>query len=306
MLATVGEVPAGPDWLYEVKWDGMRVLADISAGSVRLYARSGRDVTVSFPELVDIGSVIPDALLDGEIIALRDGVPSFEALGERMHVGDARKARALAKSQPVTVMVFDVLRLYGVELDKRPLTERRATLDKLELPAPQWRHSPTYNDGAALYAATREQGLEGIVAKRKRSTYQAGRRSVDWVKTPHHQSESCLVGGWRIEQGSGTRSIGSLLVGTEDEHGHLHFCGRVGSGLRNADTLELTRLLTPLTRPDSPFVDAVPAPDAKGATWCEPKIVVEVRYVERTSAGRLRHPVFRGIRFDLVEEDDEA
>jgi bifunctional non-homologous end joining protein LigD len=280
----------------------MRVLVDITDGNVRLFARSGRDVTVSFPELTALGDVLPDALLDGEIIALRNGVPSFEALGDRMHVADARKARALAQAQPVTVMVFDLLRLYGVDLRSRPLEDRRKSLAKLDLPEAHWRLSPTYDDGVALFEATREQGLEGVVAKRRHSTYQAGRRSSDWVKTPHHKTLSCLVGGWRSEKTSGSGAIGSLLVGLPGPSGELGYAGRVGSGLSNSDAVQLKKLLTPLTRDGSPFGTDVPALDSRGTTWCEPKVVVDVRFAERTSAGRLRHPVFRGIRADLEPE----
>ena len=169
MLATPGPQPIGKDWQHEVKWDGMRVLADISATGLRLTSRTGRDVTVSFPELASVTAGVKDALIDGEVIALRNGVPSFAALADRMHVGDERRARELAQAQPVTLMAFDLLRLYGVDLTQRPLTERRNSLDRLSLPEPTWRSSPVYDDGPALLAATLDQGLEGVVAKRRQS-----------------------------------------------------------------------------------------------------------------------------------------
>ena len=134
MLATLGAQPAGPEWLHEVKWDGMRVLVDVRDHAVRLFARSGRDVSVSYPELAGIGNHLQDALLDGEIIALADGIPSFAALAQRMHVSDARRAAELAERYPVSVMTFDLLRLYGVELLNRPLQNRRASLDQLQGP----------------------------------------------------------------------------------------------------------------------------------------------------------------------------
>ncbi|HEY0168273.1 MAG TPA: non-homologous end-joining DNA ligase [Jatrophihabitans sp.] len=299
MLATPGPQPIGEDWQHEVKWDGMRVLADVSATGLRLFSRTGRDVTVSFPELDSVLAGVKDALIDGEIIALREGTPSFAALAERMHVADERRARELAQTQPVTVMAFDLLRLYGVDLAQRPLAERRTSLDRLSLPEQTWRRSPIYADGPALLAATLDQGLEGVVAKRRRSTYQPGRRSPDWVKTAHRLHQVCLVGGWRPEAGS-AEQIGALLLGVPDGAGGLSFAGRVGSGISRSTGQDLTRLLGPLRLAQSPFSTEVPRLDAAGATWCEPALVVEVRHLGWTPGDRLRQPVFRGVRTDLT------
>jgi bifunctional non-homologous end joining protein LigD len=301
MLASPGHQPSGEQWRHEVKWDGMRVLADISESSARLFSRTGRDVTVAFPELQAIAGGLKDALLDGEIIAVSAGVPSFEALSERMHVDSPRRAQELSQRLPVTVMAFDVLRLYGVDLTGRTWQERRASLDKLELDGTGWSHSPVYLDGPALQRATREQGLEGVVAKRAGSTYQAGKRSKDWVKTPNRRHQVCLVGGWRQQTGTSVPTVGALLLGIPDRDG-LRYAGRVGSGLTGAVQQRLLEELDPLLRPDSPFADAVPAVDASGARWCEPRVVVEVRHLLITSSGRLRQPVFRGIRTDIEAE----
>lgn len=298
MLATPGPQPIGDDWLHEVKWDGMRVLADVSAAGLRLLSRSGRDVTVSFPELASVTAGVKDALIDGEIIALRAGVPSFAALADRMHVGDARRAEELAAAQPVTVMAFDLLRLYGVDLTQRPLVERRTSLDRLSLPESTWRSSPVYDDGQALLTATLDQGLEGVVAKRRRSTYQPGRRSPDWIKTAHRLHQVCVVGGWRPEIGS-PAEIGALLLGMPDGDGGLSFAGRVGSGISRSVGQDLKRLLWPLRLTRPPFSTDVPRLDAAGATWCEPSVVVEVRHLGWTTGNRLRQPVFRGVRSDL-------
>jgi bifunctional non-homologous end joining protein LigD len=276
----------------------MRVLADVTASGLRLLSRSGRDVTVSFPELVPVTAGVKDALIDGEIIALRAGIPSFAALADRMHVSDARRAEELAQSQPVTVMAFDVLRLYGVDLLERPLVERRTSLDRLSLPESTWRSSPVYDDGPALLAATLDQGLEGVVAKRRRSIYQPGRRSTDWIKTAHRFHQVCLVGGWRPEIGS-PEEIGALLLGMPDGSGGLAFAGRVGSGISRSIGQDLKRLLGPLRLPRAPFSTEVPRLDAAGASWCEPTVVVEVRHLGWTTGDRLRQPVFRGVRSDL-------
>jgi bifunctional non-homologous end joining protein LigD len=198
-------------------------------------------------------------------------------------------------------MIFDVVRLYGVDLTHRPLSERRATLERLELSGSHWQVPPAYDDGAALLAATGEQGLEGVVSKRRSSIYQPGRRSKDWIKFPHRRVESCLVGGWRPEVDSTTR-LGAVLVGLPQADG-LGYAGRVGSGIAGVTQAELTRLLAPLRIDHSPFAEPVPPVDARGSTWCEPRIVIDVAHLGRTGAGRLRQPSVRGIRLDLDPAD---
>jgi bifunctional non-homologous end joining protein LigD len=295
-------VPVGPEWLHEVKWDGMRVLVDTHEGRLRVTARSESDVTVTFPELAALADLLPDALLDGEVVAMDDGRPSFTALTERMHVQDRRKAERLAAARPIVLMIFDILRLYGVSLLDRTLEERRATLERLALDGPHWQVPAAYDDGPALLAATREQGLEGVVSKRRVSTYQPGTRSKDWVKLPHRRVQSCLVGGWRPEVGS-ERRIGALLVGVPDGSGGLAFAGRVGSGIGGRAQQQLTDLLTPIARADSPFSAVLEKADAAGSRWCEPRVVVDVRYLGRTEAGRLRQPTYCGVRSDLRASD---
>jgi bifunctional non-homologous end joining protein LigD len=299
---TAAAVPTGPEWLHEVKWDGMRVLVDAHEGRTRVNARSESDVTVTFPELAGLAELLPDALLDGEVVAMVEGRPSFRALAERMHVQDRRRAERLSATRPIVLMVFDILRLYGVSLLDRPLEERRATLERLELHDAHWQVPPAYDDGAALFAATREQGLEGVVSKRRASTYQPGRRSKDWVKLPHLRIQSCLVGGWRPETGSDTR-IGALLLGIRDDRGALTFAGRVGSGIGGRAQRQLTELLAPIGRADSPFEERLDRVDAAESRWCEPEVVVDVRYLGRTEAGRLRQPTYRGLRTDLTADD---
>ncbi len=303
MLATVAEaVPAGPGWVHEVKWDGMRLLADVHGGRLTLTSRTERDVTATFPELEPLGTAYEDMLLDGEVVALDAGLPSFAALADRMHVGERRKAERLAVTRPVTFMVFDLLRLFGSDLTAQPWAARRELLERLSLSGPHWQVPPTYDDGAGLVAATRERGLEGVVSKRRASPYSAGRRSADWRKLPHRTTVSAVVGGWRPEKDSAGR-LGSVLVGLPDDSGAWAFAGRVGSGLAGAAGVALARRLGPLQRADSPFVDPVPAIDAKGAVWVEPRIVVEVRTLGQTAGGRLRQPSFLGVRHDLEPAD---
>jgi bifunctional non-homologous end joining protein LigD len=297
MLATPGGLPDGPEWLFEVKWDGMRLLAEVADGRVRLSSRTERDVTAHFPELHELTRLAPDVLLDGEVVRLEHGIPSFAALADRMHApADPRTAAA----RPVTFMVFDVLRLYGVSLLDRPLTERRATLERLELAAvPQLSLSPGYTDGPALLEATRQRGMEGVVAKRRDSRYRPGRRSPDWVKVAHQCTQVCLVGGWRPERSSAGR-IGALLLGLPDGTG-LRYVGKVGAGLTGTAAQRL--LHERLVRRDQPpFGERLPRPDGVGARWCEPLTVVEVAHLGWTEGGRLRQPVYRGVRDDLQPE----
>ncbi|HWS58960.1 MAG TPA: DNA ligase, partial [Actinotalea sp.] len=205
MLATraadVVHLPRGPQWSYELKWDGVRALADTTSGGLRLRTRRGRDTTAAYPELAGLGG-LQGAVLDGEIVVMSGGVPSFEALAERMHVRDPARAALLARASPVTYVVFDVLRLYGVDLTGRPLDERRSVLDRLVLPE-RTIVSPVYPDADELWQVTLEHGLEGVLAKRRTSTYQPGRRSPDWVKAAHRTSRVAAVVGWRPE-GAGT------------------------------------------------------------------------------------------------------
>lgn len=309
MLATsVERVPRGPEWVHEVKWDGMRVLADLHGGRLTLTSRNGNDVTSAYPDLAPLASLYADALLDAEIVAFDNGLPSFGALAERMHVRSAKKAAALAATRPVTLMVFDLLRLFGSDLTSQPWQARRELLERLDLQGARWKVPPFYDDGEQLLAATAEQGLEGVVSKRRTSSYLPGRRSPDWVKIPHRPLVSAVVGGWRPETGSDTR-LGAVLVGLPGEGG-LHFIGRVGSGLAGRAGVAMNQALAPLSLASSPFLTDLPREDAVGARWVRPELVVDVRSLGRSSGGRLRQPSFIGVRPDLtpadVREDPDA
>ena len=302
----VGGLPRdGAAWVYEVKWDGMRVLADVRDGRMRLTSRRGNDVTVAFPELAGLASAHLDVLLDGEVVVLRAGVPSFAALAERFHVRDARRAAALASVAPATLIAFDVLRLYGVDLTARAWQERREALERLSGSGTAWQLSPVYDDGPALLQATREQGLEGVVAKRRASPYREGARTGDWVKLGHQRVDSCVVGGWRSETEDAGR-VGALLLGAWSQgpgRRVLRYAGKAGSGLATADQRELLTILAAVSRKASPFDPPVPRPDSIGAHWLEPHLVVEVRHLGHTDGGRLRQPVVLGVRPDLDAAD---
>lgn len=303
MLATpTTSVPAGERWLHEVKWDGMRILADVHEGRLVLTSRNGNDVTASFPELAGLEGAYDDMLLDGEVVALDAGRPSFAALAERMHVQDRRKAERLAATRPVTLMVFDLLRLFGQDLTSQPLSARRELLERLDLDGRHWQVPPVYTDGVELYRATLEQGLEGVVSKRASSPYLPGRRSAEWLKLPHRTTVSAVVGGWRPEKTNDAGRLGAVLLGLPTAEG-WRYAGRMGSGIAGAAQRQLMELLEPLRVPESPFCDPVPAIDARGAVWVRPEVVVEARVLEMTRDGRLRQPAYLGVRTDLSPED---
>lgn len=303
MLATVADrVPAGDAWVHEVKWDGMRVLVDVHDGRVTVWSRTERDVTAAFPELDALADAFDDMLLDGEVVAMDEGRPSFHALTERMHVSRRRQAEQLMATRPVTLMVFDLLRLFGQDLRSQPWSARRELLERLSLDGPRWQVPPVYEDGDELLAATRTQGLEGIVSKRRAAPYAAGRRSADWRKTAHRTTHSVVVGGWRPEVGASADRLGAVLVGLPDGDGGWRYAGRVGSGLAGSAGEALRRRLRTATRDTSPFSDEVPAIDATGTTWVEPRLVIEVRALELTGQHRLRQPAYLGVR-DLTPDD---
>lgn len=305
MLASRGStVPTGPEWIHEVKWDGMRVLAEVRDGVLTLWSRNENDVTVTFPELHEVGVLAAhELLLDGEIVAMAAGVPTFAALADRMHVSNAARARTLAARNPVTLVVFDVLRLDGRDLTGEPLAVRRAELDALGIGSAHWQVPPVYDDGPMLLDATKQQGLEGILSKRRSSTYQVGRRTKDWLKFPHRPSSSYVVGGWRRETGSDSR-LGALLVGTPTPAG-LSYRGRVGSGITGRTAEQLLGLLEPRHADGPPFCDEVPRVDATGTVWVRPEVVVEIAHLGVTGGGRLRQPSYQGVRADLVPDDLE-
>lgn len=303
MLATPGtHVPTDAGWSHEVKWDGIRILADTTRnGGTRLFSRNENLVTLAWPEINRSPLGDRDLLVDGEVIALNDrGIPDFRVLMDRMHVRSAARAAALADKIPATYMVFDVMRVDGEDVTNRPLGERRNILRGLGLEHSTWQVPETYDDGPMLFEATRTQGLEGIVSKRLTSRYVFGERSRNWLKFAHRHRRSYVVGGWRPQEGTADR-LASLLVGELTEAG-LVYRGRVGSGIGGAASRHLAELVAPIARAASPFADEVPAVDARGTFWVDPVLVVDV---ESHGVGydRLRQPSYRGVRDDLTPED---
>ncbi|MET0727726.1 MAG: non-homologous end-joining DNA ligase [Acidimicrobiales bacterium] len=310
MKATSGPLPAGDGWTYEVKWDGMRVLAFVDAGTLRLQSGNERDVTVSWPELVELPGALAaeTALLDGEIVATdAAGIPSFGRLQQRMHVANAAEAARRAGEVPITYVVFDLLHLDGHDLTGLPLVDRRRLLGQGLEPEASWQLSPLHDDGPALLGAARERGLEGVVAKRVESRYEPGKRTREWLKVKVRRRQEMVVGGWIPGEGNRAGRIGALLVGYHDHAGSggpLRYAGRVGTGFKEADLTRLAGLAEDLVTDHCPFDPPPPRADlARGATWLRPELVAELAFAEWTGDGRLRHPSFLGLRTDKASAD---
>lgn len=308
MLAIAGELPADDAaWAYEMKWDGLRAIVAMTAGSVALYSRTGRDVTGTYPELAGLAAVAGrhDLVLDGEIVAFGDGSwPSFEAVQQRMNVTAASQVRRLAAEIPVTYLAFDLLFADGGSLTDLPYTARRARLDELAVDGPRWQTPPAFIGvpGTDVQAVSRQHALEGIMAKRLTSRYEAGRRSSSWRKIKNIQRQEFVVGGWKPGEGVLTDQIGSLIVGVYGPGGFT-FAGHVGTGFtRQTLTMLMTRL-APLRRAASPFGATIPPDQARGAVWTEPEVVIEAEFALWTSSGRLRAATYRGIRDDKDPAD---
>jgi bifunctional non-homologous end joining protein LigD len=314
MLARPGSLPSDDEhWAYEIKWDGVRAIAHSKPGELQLRSRNLKDITGQYPELGRLGRALGShsAILDGEIVAFdAEGRPSFAALQPRMQVASKAQAQRLAKSTPVTYMIFDLLWLDGHPLFELPYLERRERLVSLQLAGESWQ-TPEHivGHGQDVLGASAEQGLEGIVAKRLDSTYQPGRRASTWVKVKNFRRQEFVVGGWMPGQGRRRQRVGALLLGVYEQPGKLRYVGRVGTGFSESELGRLGRLLRGLQRPSSPFSSGAAPP--RGAVFCEPKLVVEVEFREWTRSGILRQSSYKGLREDkpaeeVVREDAEA
>jgi bifunctional non-homologous end joining protein LigD len=307
MLATAGELPPPEEdalWGYEFKWDGVRAVAAVRGGALGLTSRKGTDITVRYPEVGRLpdGLVGHDAVLDGEIVAMdENGRPDFGVLQNRMHRTGPEVGR-MAAAMPVTYLVFDLLSWDGEDLLARPYAERRERLDALGLAGHRWVATPWFRGGGAgVRAASEENGLEGVVAKRLTSPYRPGLRSPDWRKVKNVRTQSVVVGGWRPGQGRRAGGVGSLLFGVPDDEGNLIYAGHVGTGFSDQDLKDLKRMFT--ARSTSPFHGTLPREVTRDAHWVEPDLVGEVAYAVWTADGRLRHPSWKGIRDDLEPDD---
>jgi bifunctional non-homologous end joining protein LigD len=302
MAATLVDVlPAGPDWLYEAKFDGYRALALKDGTKVRILSRRGNDLTSDYPAVVAAVAALPakQTVLDGEIVAFdEEGRPSFQQLQHRR-----------AKGTAIRYFAFDLLHLNGKELLKESLDRRRAQLAKLlRGSAIEFsEHLPGTPD--EIVQAVAEVGLEGVVAKRRDSTYEPGIRSRAWLKFKLQQRQEFVVGGYKPEN----RSFQSLVVGYYEAKA-LHFAGRVKAGFTPARRAAVFEQLHRLETAKCPFIDlptgktshwgeGVTEEDMKQLKWVKPKLVAEIAFTEWTRDGHLRHSAFVGLREDKVASE---
>ena len=306
-LSVPGPPPDNANWALEMKWDGVRALAFIERGRVRLMSRTERDITVAYPELAGLGAAAAhkQLLLDGEVVVFgADGWPEFEALQPRMHVTSAAQAKLLAGQTPVTYLVFDLLQLDGRPLLDLPYSRRRELLDQLGLSGPYWQTPPSFpgEDLQDVLAVSVDHGMEGVVAKRLDSAYAPGVRTDHWRKIKNVRLQEAVVAGYKPGQGNRTGQVGSLLIGVHDATG-LIYAGHVGTGFSDETLRMLGARLEPLRRASSPFDGPVPPEHARTAVWVEPRLVIQVAFDRWTRAGRMRAPVYKGLRDDKDPAD---
>jgi len=291
MLATHGSVAklTAPQWAFEAKWDGYRLLVDADHGELRLRSRSGRDITKEFPQLRSIAADLADhhAVLDGEVVALdASGVPSFSEMQNR------------ARATRIEFWAFDLVYLDGRSLVRARYCDRRQLLETLAAGADSLTVPELLSgNGEQALEYSRKHKWEGVIAKKLDSTYQPGRRSASWIKDKYWNTQEIVIGGWRAGEGGRSSGIGSLMMGIPDADG-LRFVGRVGTGFTERDLANLKKTLAPLHTDESPFNARLSTQDAKGVTFVKPTLVGEVRYSEWTSDDRLRQPSWRGLRPD--------
>ena len=294
-----------PKWLYEPKIDGVRALAWIEDGQVTLRSRRENDITAQYPNLVQSLSHQPahTLLLDGEIAAMdANGVPSFERLQQRLNLQNPVEIAQADRDTPVVFYVFDILHVDGTDLRRVPLEERKRMLRRMLLPTPFAQYLDHFEaDGITAYDGAVNVGLEGIVAKRRDSPYDAGKRSQRWRKVKMRHTDDFVVGGYTAGENSRASTFGALSLGFYDEDDQLQPVGGVGSGFTEVLLKELLARLEPLVVDQMPFATAPERADT--TTWVRPELVVEVEYAQITSEQNLRAPVFVRLRDDKAPSE---
>jgi bifunctional non-homologous end joining protein LigD len=310
MLATPVDEPFdGPEWLFEIKWDGYRAVAFIEAGKVRLVSRNQNDLTPRYPELKDLPEFVKakQAILDGEVVALDEqGRASFSLMQQRTGFRPHGRKAAANADVPVLYYAFDLLYLEGYDLRRVPLEERKRQLASILVVGDSLRYSDHYEkEGKALFEIARQKGLEGILAKKRDSPY-LEHRTREWLKIKITHRLECVIGGYTEPEGS-RAYFGSIVLGLYDKKGRLIHVGQAGSGFDQKSLAEIWKLLKKLETKQNPFYGEVEA--LRKVTWVKPELVAEIEYAEWThgaagsSTPKLRAPVFLGLRDDKAPKD---
>jgi bifunctional non-homologous end joining protein LigD len=303
MLATLVDKPfSDPDWLFETKWDGVRAICFIRSGKAQFVSRNQIEMTAQYPELADIAKSIrgSSVILDGEIVALDEkGVSRFQLLQRRLGRKNAGEIQRLAETTRIAYYVFDLLHLDGFDLMGCKLIDRKATLEGILKPSKNIRYSDhIVGEGKKLYAEVAKVPLEGMIAKRLESTY-VPRRSAAWLKVKTIQQSEVVIGGY-TEPRNSREFFGALVVGLYRD-GKLHYVAHTGGGFNHQTLAQTYKLMQPLKTKDCPFVDKPKTNEP--VKWVKPKLVAQVKFSEWTADGRMRQPVFLGLRQDKKPEE---
>lgn len=295
LTATSLKVPSG-DYLYEMKWDGIRTMIYVDEETMRITSRGKRDITLQFPEISAERKQLKctQAILDGEIVVLdAKGKPEFKTTVGRMHKSNAHSIQTAMKSFPAYCYLFDVIYLDGCMVQKEPLHKRKAWLKSLIKPGGHFRYSEDIEDGEALFAATKQMDLEGIIAKKRESVYLPGKRTDQWVKVKHRNDMTCKIIGYTEGQGDRQPYFGALHLADAEADGAVYL-GKVGTGFNEKTMKEIFLELKKLKKIAKPIKEKLE--DDRQSTWVEPLLYCDVQYASVTPNGTLREPVFLGMK----------
>ena len=304
MLAQTSDPFDSEEYFFEPKWDGMRCIAYLRGRKLELQNRNLTSVTKSYPELETIAQNVNSdcAILDGEIVVLEKGLPSFDLLQNRFGVDDPIQVKMLSRKIPTTYIAFDVLHLNGRDLVDRPLSDRRERLANAVADSPHLLLSQYITGrGKAYYQNALKLGFEGVIAKKADSAYQIGLRSQDWLKLKQVKTIDCIIAGYTIGTGSRSSTFGALVLSAYDREGKLRHLGNVGTGFSDMTIDRILKLVKPLHSKIKTVPGEVKAPAP--IRWVKPKLVAEVGYMNMTRDGKLRLPRFTKLRFDKTPLD---
>jgi bifunctional non-homologous end joining protein LigD len=298
MLATLVDEPFNSaDWLYEVKWDGFRAIAYLQDGRVQLFSRNQNELTDEFPEMQELSKRLEgqNVIVDGEVCALDEqGRPSFSLMQQRSGFTEPGRKGAAKRSVKIVYYAFDLLYLDGYSLFRVDLRKRKELLAARLSASDIVRYSEHFDDGLAMYEAAKSRGLEGIVAKRRASCY-LQKRSREWLKMKITRQQECVIGGYTDPRGA-REHFGSIVLGLYDDKGRLIHVGNAGTGFNQENAEDLWRRMKKLETGKSPFYGKVEA--SRRVHFLKPELVAEIKFSEWTHEGKMRAPVFQGLRFD--------